>query len=299
MSARHHIALVAALAAVIVITAGCGPKQVADNTTACPVVDRAAPPAPANAQKPITVYVPCGIAGPYGDVCDLLKRTDPQLTIRDKIANTTALMRLLLDGKGKCDVLLAFGNIEVNILKQAGLVAKAVPIAGNGLGLIVQKGNPLGITGVKDLVSKKVKAIAIASDNTSVGFYAEQALKNAGIWDQVKSKVARTEMPVELKAFVMKRKADAAIIYRTCMVEVYRPGQERLGENQGISTKLEDVGVIDPALHDPFYVHAVLLKNASNPQAAERFIAAWTSPEGQDILADWDFLPLEKASAAQ
>ena len=69
----------------------------------------------------------------------------------------TVLKRELLNDRGICDVYLALGDVETRMLQEAGKVAKAVPVAGQGMGLIVKQGNPLGIKGIGDLASPKVQ----------------------------------------------------------------------------------------------------------------------------------------------
>jgi ABC-type molybdate transport system substrate-binding protein len=246
----------------------------------------------------VLTAVPCGVAGPYGDICEIMKTTDPAIDMQADVANTMVLNRKLVDGKGSCDAYLAMGNVEVEALEKVGKVARAVPVAGMGLGLIVAKGNPLGIKSIADLANDNVKAVAIARPNSSVGFCAEQALKNAGVWSAVEAKLARPDAPSELKSFVMKGKADAAIIYNTCLVEVHTPGQQRQEEGQGVSTKLQDVGLIDQQLYEPFSLQVVVPTDAQNPAGAEAFIRACLSEAGQKIFADWSYIPLKPDAEA-
>lgn len=285
----------------ILILTGC-PRQ--------PAPEELAPPDPTPpSEQPIArdsnqaagrvlTAVPCGVAGPFGDICEIIRETDPGIDMQADVANTMVLNRKLVDGKGSCDAYLAMGNVEVEALRKVGKVAKAVPIAGMGLGLIVAKGNPLGIKSITDLANDNVKAVAIARPNSSVGFCAEQALKKAAVWAAVEAKLARPDAPADLKTFVMKGQADAAIIYQTCLVEVHTPGEEKQEAGQGVSTKLEDVGVIDTNLYEPFFLQVVVPTDAQNPEGAETFIKACLSEAGQRILADWSYIPLEPDAAA-
>ncbi len=288
------------LAAVLGLT-GC-PKQPASEQLPppdpTPPSEQSVAPDADQAAGRVLTAVPCGVAGPYGDICEIMKTTDPGIDMQADVANTMVLNRKLVDGKGSCDAYLAMGNVEVEALQKVGKVARAVPIAGMGLGLIVAKGNPLGIKSIADLANDNVKAVAIARPNSSVGFCAEQALKNAGVWTAVEAKLARPDAPSDLKAFVMKGQADAAIIYQTCLVEVHTPGEERQQAGQGVSTKLEDVGVIDTQLYEPFFLQIVVPTDAQNPQGAEAFITACLSEAGQKIFADWSYIPLEPDAGA-
>ncbi len=262
-----------------------------------PVAEPAEPGSGATAPPSgrVVTAVPCGVAGPYGDICDLMKESDPGIDMQPDIANTMVLNRKLADGKGACDAYLAMGNVEVEAIREVGKVARAVPIAGMGLGLIVAKGNPLGIQSISDLANDNVKAITIARPNSSVGFAAEQALRNAGVWAAVERKTARPDAPSDLKTFVIRGQADAAIIYETCLVEVHKPGQEKQEAGQGVSTKLQDVGRIDQELYDPFFLHVVVPTDAQNPAGADAFIRACLSDAGQAALENWLFIPLDPA----
>ena len=188
---RREVGIV--LAAVLILT-GC-PKQVA--------VEQLPPPDPKPASEQsvapdsdqaagrVLTAVPCGVAGPFGDICEIMKTTDPGIDMQADVANTMVLNRKLIDGRGSCDAYLAMGNVEVEALRKVGKVARAVPVAGMGLGLIVAKGNPLGIKSITDLAHDNVKAVAIARPNSSVGFCAEQALRNAGVWAAVEDDSSR------------------------------------------------------------------------------------------------------------
>ena len=73
-------------------------------------------------------------------------------------------------------------------------------------------------------------------------------------------------MPDLVKGYVINGKADAAIIYRSCMAEVHKPGQGKPAANEALSQKLQDIGLIDPKLYTPFQVMAVVPVNAPDPR---------------------------------
>ena len=64
----------------------------------------------------------------------------------------------------------------------------------NSLVLIVQTGNPLGITSAEDLTNENVVKISIGNPETApVGKYAKESLESMGLWGDLEEKTVYGE----------------------------------------------------------------------------------------------------------
>jgi molybdate transport system substrate-binding protein len=145
-----------------------------------------------------------------------------------------------------------------------------VIFATNDLQIIVEPGNPKGITGVADLAKPEVVYVTAAPD-VPVGKYAAQVLERAGVT------VAPSSHEADVKAVVTKvtsGEADAGIVYVTDVTAA--------------ADKAEGVDI--PAELDVVATYPVAVtEEAANPEAATAWIAFLTGSEGQAILAELGF----------
>src|SRR5262249_49489273 len=88
--------------------------------------------------------------------------------------------------------------------------------AANRLVLIVPVGSPLQLSGVMDLQSPAVKRIAVGNPSSvPVARYAREALKTAGILQELQQKYILTEHVRQSLDYVVRGKADAGFVYST------------------------------------------------------------------------------------
>ncbi|MEQ1353882.1 MAG: molybdate ABC transporter substrate-binding protein [Candidatus Acidiferrum sp.] len=137
--------------------------------------------------------------------------------------------------------------------------------------------------GWKALLDAHVQKIAIANpDHAPYGRAAVAALKNAGIYDQVKSKLVFGDNISQAAQFVQSGNAQAGIVALALAIS---PGM-RDGQRWDIPEEL----------HPPIEQAAVLLKNAKNHRAARAFLDFVKTPAARATLAKYGFtFPAAKA----
>ncbi|NLC59464.1 MAG: molybdate ABC transporter substrate-binding protein [Armatimonadetes bacterium] len=240
----------------------------------------------------ISVAVPCGLAGPYGDLVRLFHARSKNVRVSPRVNGVVALLKQFRDGvypqqPGPPEIYLALGTSELADLKQRGRLVdgNVVKCARIPLALIVHKRNPARVQDLNDLTSSAVKAIAIYSYDLSGGRGAKQVLQRARLWEMVSKKTVTPSVPDQAKQMVKQGRVQAAIIYRTCLMESYLPNQPAVRE-----TDLKAIDLYED-LYEPIHVGAVLIKGAPHTEAAREFLAFLETPEARKVWTKWGFLP--------
>ena len=134
-------------------------------------------------------------------------------------------------------------------------------------------------------ISKELEALrdpafqrlAIANpQHAPYGRAAEQALRNAGIYDAIKDRLVLGESVSQTAEFVVSGNASAGII----------------ALSSALSGELKKDGhyaIIPQKLYAPLDQGAVIIRNAKNPQAAGKFLAFLKTPETRALLAQYGF----------
>ena len=102
-----------------------------------------------------------------------------------------------------------------------------------------------------------------------VGNYAEQALRNLGLWDAIEPRLARTEDVRAALRFVELGEAPVGIVYAT---------------DAAISPKLMVAGTFPADSHDPVTYPFAVIKTGDNPEA-RAFMTYLTGAEARAIFA--------------
>jgi molybdate transport system substrate-binding protein len=239
--------------------------------------------------KVLTVFVPCAVAGPYVDIEHMFEERYKDIKLKEKIENVLVLAKRLSAGETP-DLYISVGEREVSeIAKKRGIKGgDIVKVARSRLSLIVPKGNPKGIKSLSDIASKHVSTIALARENTSIGYCSRQVLERLGIWEKVKGKVVYAKFPAELKGWVQQRRVDAAIVYHPCLYEAHEVGQ-RPKFAEGVSL----VCTVPSELHDEIPVVAFVMPNSRNAPCAKKFVSFMLTDVAQKAFEEWKFEPIK------
>ena len=159
-----------------------------------------------------------------------------------------------------------------NMDKVKDLVGTPQNFASNLLRIVVEKGNPKGVKGLRDLANPDLKVVLAAPD-VPAGKYAAQILGKAGVT------VKPVSQEDNVKAVVTKvslGEADAGIVYVT---DVTAGGD-----------KVEGVDI--PEEQNVTATYPIVTVKASKAQAeARKFMDLVLSDQGQQVLKKFGFLP--------
>jgi molybdate transport system substrate-binding protein len=130
--------------------------------------------------------------------------------------------------------------------------------------------------GWKALLEPSVEKIAIANpEHAPYGRAAVAALRNAGIYDQVRSKLVYGENIAQAAQFIVSGNAQAGIIALS------------LGASPAMRTGKR--WEIPANMHPPIEQAAVILKSAKDKEGARAFLAFVKSSAGRRILESYGF----------
>ncbi len=246
------------------------------------------PGAAAGPAKTIEAMVPCGQVGPFSEVLKLFQKANPGVEVHWIPENIVTITAQIVDGVSKPDLFLTMGDLEMDQVEQAGLVAEGTrtKYAENSLAIMTPAANPAGVHTIADLAKPAVKGIAIPDPETnSVGKHAIAALKAAGIWDQVEGKIFVMRMAADTKDAAAQGQVQAMIGYYPCAVEVHVPGQPPTE-----AKKLKMVGHIASDLYSPFWCEGAVVEGSKNPEGGRKLLEFLTTPEAQEIFRKWQFV---------
>lgn len=218
----------------------------------------------------ITVFAAASLTDAFTELGAAFTAVNPDASVTLNFASSSDLATQIGEG-APADVFASADQSNLAKLTDgAGTVGVPEVFATNRLEVIVEAGNPLGITGVADLADPDLIFVTAAPE-VPIGQYAEEVLANAGVV------VTPRSLEENVKAIVAKvvlGEADAGIVYAT---DVRAAGSDA-------------EGVEIPAELNVIATYPIAVPSGSaNPGSAAAFIDFVLSPGGQAILASYGF----------
>jgi ABC-type molybdate transport system substrate-binding protein len=183
-------------------------------------------------------------------------------------------------------------------LKVTGVMDSYMIYMHNELQIMVAKGNPKNITGIKDLVREDVRTSMPNPINEGImQFYARKVLERHGVWQALAASqecvscqstknnwftaVHHRETPARIKAGL----SDAGVVWKTEVLEA-----QRVGADIDAVTLPDE----DSLRNEVAYVIGAL-NGSPHRNAADAFLAFLRTPEGQDAYAKFGFVKAGEA----
>jgi molybdate transport system substrate-binding protein len=218
----------------------------------------------------VTVFAAASLADAFTEIGDAFMAADPDAKVTFNFAASSELVAQINEGGAPADVFASADQNNMTKLTDAGNNGSdPVVFATNSLEIIVEPGNPQGITGVADLANADLITVVCAPE-VPCGEYARQVFDAAGVtvtpdsWEENVSAVVTK---------VIAGEADAGIVYAT---DVTAAGDQVEGVEipAGINVRAE-------------YPIASTVEASDGAQAFIDFVLGDT---GQEILASYGFL---------
>jgi ABC-type molybdate transport system substrate-binding protein len=191
------------------------------------------------------------------------------------------------------DIYTAVSNEAMQELLKRGLIKEYFVYLHNRIVLMVRKGNPAGIKGVKDLARDELR-ISQPGPLEDITRYIIEMYKKAGgeefvhrIMEEKRAEgttiftlVHHRETPLR----IVKGTADVGPVWATEVI---------YAKNQGLPIDTVEVGEeFDQREKVNYFI--TILNNAPHPENAEKFLEFIKSSEAQEIYAKYGFVPHKK-----
>jgi molybdate transport system substrate-binding protein len=161
-------------------------------------------------------------------------------------------------------------------LHRKGLVTRPVVFTSNKLVIVVARGNPLHLQGVRDLERSGLK-IVMAAAGVPVGDYTRKVLRRLGLSDLVDKAVAQETDVREVLAQIALGQADAGFVYAT--------------DARTVEGKVGVIGLPKSAQPRVLYA-AAAVKSSKHLQAAKAWVHRLLTRRAQGKLRTAGFLPV-------
>ena len=184
-----------------------------------------------------------------------------------------------LSGGAEADVLITADEATMAAASEAGLLAsEPVTVAASRLVLAVPAGDSVEtsrppVTSLQDLESPEVDLV-LCAEPVPCGAAARTALDAAGVDPQVRSYEPNSRQALSKVALGV---ADAALVW-----EVDLHSEERVSAASSVGRMPET------------HYSAAVVRGARHPDLAADFISRMASDEGQAVLAQFGFLPVDQ-----
>ena len=124
----------------------------------------------------------------------------------------TLLSSIEVSGQG--DLYLPADDSYLTLARERGIVRDVVPLASMRLAVCVPKGNPAGITTLRDLMRRDVRLVQAQPDAAAVGKLTHDLLAPTGLWEPLRQQtIALRSTVTEVANDVKLGAADAGIVF--------------------------------------------------------------------------------------
>ncbi len=164
----------------------------------------------------LDLYVAAGLKKPMDVIIEKFQKENANIKVVVNYASSGSLYAQIKQGQ-PCDLYFSADWIYIEKIKQDQKLAEGFKFLTDNEVLIVSKTGEGKVKSVKDLTKKGV-VLVIADPQAPNGVYAERALKNLGIWEQINAAgilKARPSTVHQVALMVKEDQADAAIIFRS------------------------------------------------------------------------------------
>ena len=234
----------------------------------------------AQGSKEVAVFAAASLREAFTELGKRFEATHPGTKVVFNLAGSHEL-RTQIENGAPADVFASADQKHMQALVAGKLAVAPKIFARNEPVLVVPKGNPAGLRGLKDLPT--AKRIVVGVPEVPIGAYTLRMLDAASkqygpdFRAKVEARVVSRELNVrQVLAKVSLGEADAAIVYRTDAAAAQR--------NVEMIAIPADLNVVAE------YPIAVLTR-ARQPALADEFVALVLSPAGRDVLASFGFQP--------
>ncbi|SFB30038.1 molybdate transport system substrate-binding protein [Lentibacillus halodurans] len=224
----------------------------------------------------ILVAAASSLSDTLSELKEAFESEHPGTTLTLNYGASGKLSRQILQG-APVDVFLSANQKWMNQLTDEDMIVTntRTDFIQNRLVLISSQNKSFSINALSDLTTLDTEQIAIGEpESVPAGNYAEQTLRQSGIWESLNNKFVYTNNAQQTLTYVESGNTDIGIVYASDL------------ERSGLVNKLL---TIDDKLHDPIFYPAAVTTASQSKEKAEQFIQFLQTDEAQSILQEHGF----------
>jgi molybdate transport system substrate-binding protein len=208
---------------------------------------------------------------------------DTKVKVRINPGPSNGLANQIIAG-APADLFLSANVQWAEEVQKHDLAAASERLLTNKLALVVPEKSPASVHQPSDLLSDKVKKVALAGENVPAGMYADQALTKLDLFKTLTDagKIVRGQDVRNTLSFVERGEAEAGIVYSTDLKA---------------ATGVVSVSEFDPSLHDEIVYVLVLLKHGEGRPGARQLYDFLQAEASNTTYEEFGFsrLPADEA----
>ena len=227
----------------------------------------------------INIAVAANVSYAIDDLKKEFNKQYPKTKVRVTLGSSGKLTAQIKNGAPYTLFMSANINYPQYLYKEGIAITKPVIYAKGGLAILSNKKQDF-TQGIKLVENKKIKKIAVANPKTApYGIATVQALKNAGVYEKIKSKFIYGESISQTVSYAVTA-ADIGFIAKSSL---YSPRMSKY--KKGINWV-----EVDPTLYTPISQGIVILKNGKNNSEVDAFYRFILSQKAKEILKKFGYL---------
>jgi len=262
------------LALAAFMAAGCGASSSTSDTNATS----------SDSGEPLTVLVAASTRDAVNEAVQGF-RDATGIQVRIASGPSNALAQQILAG-APADLYLSASENWADAVADANLTADRKTLLHNRLVLIVPRGNPAAVSKLEDVLSDRVRYVALAGEQVPAGMYAGEALEAAGLLQPLveQRKLVRGQDVRIVLSYIERGESEAAIVYATDALS---------------SDAVETIATLDDDSHQPIRYPLVLIDRQRVRPAARQLYEYLTSDEAAAIFRRHGFEPAPATAPSQ
>lgn len=213
----------------------------------------------------------------------------PRLMLRQILAGGAKFRDTILPGTP--DVYSSVSEDSMQILKEKGLIEDYFVYLHNRIVLMVPKGNPAKIESLTDLARDDVRISQPNPENEDIARYIIEMYRRAGGEDLVRRIMdEKVRDGTTMLTTVHHRETPERLMKGICDVGPVWATEAIYAKARGLPLDYVEVGE-EFDMRDKVNYYITKLKNAPNPENAERFLEFIKSERAQEIYRKYGFVP--------
>lgn len=210
------------------------------------------------------------------ELIPMFEEAHPEITVEGTYDSSGKLQTQIEEGL-EADIFFSAATAQMDALTEEGLIKKdtVTDLLENKIVLIAAKGEEENYTSFEDIAKAETPALG---DPASVpaGQYAQEALTNLGLWEEVSAKASFGTNVTEVLNWVAEGSAQAGIVYAT-----------DAATQEGNVTQVAEAP--EGSLAEPVLYPVAMVENTQHQEEAQLFLDFLQTDEAAQVFESYGF----------